>query len=209
MRVAAITLAGLVATAATAGAGPAFVHTWVAPDAQPGTLQGKKVMAVFVSEEEALRRNVEDVLARELTKRGAQGTPAYSIVSRSDIRDTEKTKAKLAQSGAAGIVAMWIVGREQAASGSVADNYGRGTSGVMSSGDWTFAWSGVYDPGTLRTDQVVSVETRVYSLEQGKLLWASTSQATNPKKVEGLVKDLVGKVAAEMKKAGLVKGESK
>src|SRR5262249_20736114 len=201
------TLAILIAGAAVAAAGPTLVSTWTNPEAQPGTFQGKKVIAVFVSTEEAIRRSAEDTLARELTRRGAQGVPGYSVVSRAEIRDVEKAKARLATSGAAGIVAMWRVQREQARSGSGADNHGRPTAGVASSGDWTIAWSGIYDPGTLRSDNVVSIETKVYSLEQGKLLWAGTSQATNPKKVDGLVKDLVGKVAAEMKKAGLMKGE--
>jgi hypothetical protein len=36
------------------------------------------------------------------------------------------------------------------------------------------------------------------------VLWAGQSTTTNPSNVDGMVKDLVGEVAGEMKKAGLV-----
>jgi hypothetical protein len=53
-------------------------------------------------------------------------------------------------------------------------------------------------------DTVMRVEVLVYSLEQNKLVWAGVSKTTNPKSANALVKQLVDKVASELKKAGLV-----
>ena len=65
-------------------------------------------------------------------------------------------------------------------------------------------WDGVYAPGDLITQFDIHVEVLVYSLEQNKLVWAGQSTTTNPRGADKLVREVVKKVAAEMKKAGLI-----
>ena len=191
-------------TAATAGAGTKFVMTWKAPDAQAGSFKGKKVVTVFVSQEEALRRGVEQTLAYQLTQRGMVGVPAHTLITPAEIKDEAKAKAKIAESGASGAVVMKLVGREQQITGSPAMYYAGPYYGSFWGGYWGWGWGGVYDPGYLKSETVLHVETLVYSLEQNKLLWGGQSQTTNPKDADSLIKTLVNKVAGEMKKAGLV-----
>jgi hypothetical protein len=192
------------ATFAAACASTSFSSTWRAPDAKPGTFKGKKVVAVFVSQDEALRRGVEETLAVELNQRGAEGVPAYEIIPTADIRDEAKAKARITESGAAGVVALRLVGKEQEMSSSSAGYYAAPSYAGVWGGYWGYGWGGIYDPGYLRTDTVIHVEILVYSLEQNKLVWAGQSKTTNPSSVDAFVKDLVAKVAAEMKKSGLV-----
>ena len=76
----ALSAVSFVSVVAIAGAGAAAAattlrSTWRAPDAQPGTFRGKKVVALFVSPDEQERRGVEGLLADELTKRGARVCP--------------------------------------------------------------------------------------------------------------------------------------
>ena len=65
-------------------------------------------------------------------------------------------------------------------------------------------WDGVYAPGDLITQRDIYVEVLVYSLDQNKLVWAGQSSTSNPRSADKLVRDVVKKVAAEMKKAGLI-----
>ena len=185
-------------------AGTSFRSTWRAPDAQPGTFQGKKVVAVFISKDEGLRHGIEETLASELTRRGVEGVPAYTLIPTSEVRDEAKAKARLAESGAAGVVALRLVGREQELSSSASGYYNATPYVGVWSGYWGYGWGGIYDPGYVRTDTILYVEILVYSLEQNKLVWAGQSKTTNPDSAQELVKDLVTKVADEMKKAGLV-----
>ena len=81
----ALSAVSFVSVVAIAGAGAAAAattlrSTWRAPDAQPGTFRGKKVVTLFVSPDEEERRGVEGLLADELTKRGAQGVPAVALI---------------------------------------------------------------------------------------------------------------------------------
>lgn len=200
-------MAGATTLAATfAAAGTTFVSTWKAPEAQPLNFKGKKVVALVISKEKAVRFGAEDYLTRELTQRGVQGLAAYGLIPEELTQDKEKAKAILEKEGVAGVVAMRVVGKDQQMSGTAASYYaGPAYATFWGSGYYSWGWSGVYDPGYLRTDTIVSVETLVFSLEQDKLVWAGVSQTTNPKRVPDFIKQLTAKVAGELKKQGLIK----
>jgi hypothetical protein len=200
----AVLLTALAATAALAGT--SFVSTWKAPDAGPLNFRGKKVAALVISKEKAVRFGAEDYLAREITQRGATGVQAYGLIPEELTQDKEKAKEILQQAGVAGVVAMRVVGKDQEMSGTAASYYaGPAYATFWGSGYYSWGWSGVYDPGYLRTDTIVSVETLVFSLEQDKLVWAGVSQTTNPKKVPDFIKQLTAKVASQLKNEGLIK----
>jgi hypothetical protein len=68
---------------------------------------------------------------------------------------------------------------------------------------WGWGWGGAHD-GYLRVDTILVVETLVYSLPQGKLVWASQSQTMNPSQVGPFIHELSTKVGTEMEKQGLL-----
>jgi hypothetical protein len=195
-----------VAATATACATTSFHSTWKAPGAGPLNFKGKKVAALVVSKEEGVRYGAEDALAQELTARGAVGIPAYSLIPKELVQDKEKAKEFLEKAQVAGVVAMRVVGKEKEVSGSPGGYYGAPYYATFwGSGYYGWGWGGVYDPGYMRTDTIVIVETLVYSLEQDKLVWAAQSETTNPEKVGPFIKELVSKAAAELKKQGLIR----
>ncbi len=193
-----LTIAALVLTAC---ATTTFTSTWKAPDAGPiGPMTGQKVVAFVVVKNDTMRRAAEDALAAELTKRGAVGIAGYTIVA--DVSNEAKAKALLLRSGAAGVVSMRPVGREQevvTSPSAYGSHYGPYWGGYYGHG-----WSGAYSTQEVHINTIVSVETLVYSLKQNKLLWAGQSRTTNPEKVDSFVREIAGEVAKEMKKAGLL-----
>src|SRR5262245_4036349 len=103
-------VASLIASSSTAWAGgTSFVTTWKDPDAQALDLKGQKIITVVMSPEESTRRGAEHILAQELTKRGAQGVPSYTLIPSSEIKDEAKVKAKFEESGAVCAVVMRVV----------------------------------------------------------------------------------------------------
>jgi hypothetical protein len=193
--------------AADAAAGTKFVSTWRAPDVQPGRLAGQKVVSVLVSDDEGLRRGIEHILARELTKLGVQGVPLYSIVPASQVRDEAKVRAHLEKEGVAGAVVMRILSRSLETSGETTAMYYSAPSynSFYDGGYWGYGWGGVFDAGHVLTEHVFNVETLVYSLGQNKLAWAAHTRTTDPKDARTFMADLVGRVAKEMKKEGLLR----
>jgi hypothetical protein len=50
----------------------------------------------------------------------------------------------------------------------------------------------------------ITVETRVYSMQQNKLVWSGQSKATDPKDVEVEIRRLAAATAAELRKEDLI-----
>ena len=164
--------------------------TWKNPAAAPLNLKGKKVVALVVIDEEALRYAAEDEAAREITAHGGVGVPAYTLLPQAQIRDKERARAIFEREGIEGVVVVRQVAREKALSGSF---WGPGFWGGGFGGD-----------GFLRTDTILVVETLVYSLQQNQLVWASQSQTMNPTQVGSFVRELSKTLGTEMEKQGLL-----
>ena len=79
----------------------AFHSTWKAPNAKPVSGSGEKVIALVASTNQASRRAGEDALARELTKRGAVGIPAYTVLGDIDLKNEGQVKQAFEKAGAA------------------------------------------------------------------------------------------------------------
>jgi hypothetical protein len=65
-------------------------------------------------------------------------------------------------------------------------------------------WPPYNDSGYYETDTVVSVESLVYSVPDGELLFAGVSRTVNPSEIDRSVKDLVSEAVKKLKKNGLV-----
>jgi hypothetical protein len=199
-------LAVTAALAAAACASTSFVSTWKNPAAEPGNFQGQKVAALVMSTDQAVRFGAEDALARELTARGAVGVSAYGLIPKELIQDKEKAKEFMEKANVAGVVAMRVLGKDKEVTQSPGMYYAAPTyASFWGAGYYGFGWAGVYSPGYVQTDTIVTVEILVYSLKQDKLVWAGQSETTNPSKVGPFIQELTAKAAAEMKKQGLIR----
>ncbi len=189
---------GLLACATTT-----FDSTWRAPDARPLQLTGKKVAGLVISKNEALRRSAEDAMAREISAHGAQGVAAYTLFDTAEIKDQAKVRAKLDSLGFSGIVVMRLAGKETHVNYSPAVYTGP-YYGSFWGGYWGYGWGYANSPGYITTDQVVKVETLVYSLEQDKLVWAGVSRTVDPTKIDSFISEIAKAVANQMEKDGLL-----
>jgi hypothetical protein len=201
-----VTKTAMAATAAvtlTACASTSSFHsTWRNPSVEPLNLKGKKVAALVLSDDDAIRHGTEDALAREISARGGVGVPAYTLLPKDSVHDKEKAREFLEQAGVEGVVTMRAVAWNKALLPNLGTYWGSPQSGSFwGPGFW--GWGEAHD-GYLRLDTILIVETLVYSLSQDKLVWASQSQMTNPSKVGPVIRDLSKKIGAEMEKHGLL-----
>jgi hypothetical protein len=192
-------------SAAAALAGTSFTSTWKAPDAQPGRLAGQKVVAVIMTQDPSLRQGVEHQLALQLTRLGVQGVAAYTIVPASQMKDEAAVRAKLEEEGAQAAVVMRLVGTDQTLNAAPAMYYAGPSYSTFYGGYWGYGWGGLYDPGYVKMDRILHVETLIYSLRQNKLVWAAQLKVTNPKTVGQAMAEMVDKVAGELKSEKLLR----
>ncbi len=184
-----------------------FVASWRAPDAQPLEVQGAKVAAVVMVNNEASRRVAEDKLAREISARGAVGVPMYVLYPDAQPSNEPQARSALEQAGVLGVVVMRPVSVEKEVVSThvtyAAPIY-RGYWGGYYGAGWGTPW-GVADRGEIRTNTIVQVETLVYSLRQNKLVWGGQSQLTNPASIDRTIERLAASAAEELHKQGLLR----
>jgi hypothetical protein len=196
-----LVLASLTVVAVMADA--KFTSTWKAPGAQGVSFAGKKVVGLIVHDDMNLRMSTEEALARELTTRGLQGVAAYRLIPKEEIRDPKLVKAWFERSGAAGVVMMRLIDltKEKIPSAVVWQS----ASYYNLWSYYPYSWGAVYEIVPARTEVKFIVETTIFDVAAGHMVWAGTSESTNPKGAQTLVKDIVTAAGAEMKKDGLVR----
>jgi hypothetical protein len=190
-------LAVFVAAAASIAA-VKFTSTWAAPDAAGVTFKGQKVVALVMSDDMSLRMSAEEALSRELSARGMQGVAAYRMIPSQELKETERAKAWFEREAVAGVVALRPVSQDRV------KRYGpevwSGPSYSTLWGFYPYGWTTVYVVGSNRTDTIIVVESLIYKVSTGKLVWAGASEATNPESLQALVADIVKEAAEKIRK---------
>jgi hypothetical protein len=182
-------------------AGTKFTSTWVAPEARGVQFTGKKVVVVVMSPDDSLRMTGEEGMVAQLTPRGIDAVAAYRAIPKEILKDTEQARGWFERTGVQGVVVMRLVGNDKRTT-YVPPSWSEGYYSSLW-GYYGYGWGAMYDPGYVRQDRVVSIETLIFSVPMNKLLWAGSSESTNPKDSRKLLADLVKEAAKEMKKQGL------
>jgi hypothetical protein len=171
--------------------------TWHDPQARP--LHFQRGVAVFVTRDEALRRTVEDKLAAKFPN----VVPSYTVMQSVDTNTTRNEgAAQLRAAGFDGAIVMRV------ADVSMQPTYTPGAYWYDRpygfNGYWGYAWSSPYDPYYGGVDQIVTIETQIYSLSDDKLIFAARSETTNPRSAGALTDSVIRHIREELHKNGLL-----
>jgi hypothetical protein len=197
--------AAALGAALSACSSTSFVATWKAPGQAPIDPNGSRVAAVVMVKNESARRAAEDRLAAEISSHGAQGVPMYRMMPEAlGTGDEAKAREVLERENIKGVVVLrpiniqkeWVV-----TPSTYGDPYYSGYWGGYYGYGWDHPWGGGAD---VRVDEVVSVETLLYSLPQNKLLWGGQSKTTNPQDVDELVSEVATAAAKELQYDGVI-----
>ena len=164
--------------------------------------QYQKVLVVYMSSDNGVRRTAEDELARQIRN----AVPSYSVLPEALLRDAEGAKAWVTREGYDGAVVMRLVAIDNETTYVPGSAYSVPVGYRSMWGYWGTGWGYAYDPGYIRQDQVVSVEANLYSVVDEKLIWSSRTRSVNPDSIRELVDDIVDETVHEMKKQNVIPG---
>jgi hypothetical protein len=170
-------------------AGTKIVTSWKDPEAKP-LQKGQKVVAMVVSGSPTIRRTAEDELVRHLQ----DGTQAYRLFNDNEIKDRDLVKQRLTEQGFYAVVVMKVEG------------VSKETEARLPGKDpvWS-AYGGMWGDTTVVSEStIVEVDTKIYMVEDGKLIWVGTTESIDPKKIEQLVADVAKAAAERLKSDGLL-----
>jgi hypothetical protein len=180
-----------------------FSSVWKAPDAGTMSFAGKKVAALVIDKDDSLRVAGEEALVRELESRGMKGVASYRMLPKEELQSADKARVWYERAGVEGVVAFRVVNDDRRRTYVPAT----WTSTYYTSlwGYYGYGWGAVYDPGYVRDQRIVSLETLVFSVPKNTLVWAGLSETENPKDGAKVVTEVVKEAVKEMQKQGLAK----
>jgi hypothetical protein len=158
----------------------------------------EKVLVVAITQNEYIRREAEDAMARSIGR--AQAVPSYDFLTVEELRTPTRIRSKLASEGFDGAVTLRLIGPEQQRDwlpGRYPDPY----YDFWAYHDWT---RGLDDTGYVQSDDKVRFETNVYDVVEGRLMWAGLSEGVRGGEAADLVDDVAEAVAKELRRKGLI-----
>lgn len=176
--------------------GPSTVlqRTWKDPSFTADSKPFKKVMVIARIKDETINRTAEDKIVAQM--RAGTAIPSYSYLQSKDTIPS-LVDSKLKKDGFDGIVIMNLIGVDKSV-----DVRPGGYGGYYS----PYYYGGYYGynaPYVVENETFV-VETKIYSLESGKLLWSGTTATLNPTSLTKTIDDIIAANRAEMVKQGLI-----
>ena len=184
-RFALLALVALLAAVLGGCASTQIVSAW--KDESLGRTPFAKTLVVFQNPDPALRRTLEDEMARDIP----DSVPAHSVFKDDEIQDLERVKARVRELGFDSAVVMRVVSVDREVS--LMPPIGPRVVPMHRHfwGYWGYGWRAVYDPMYLRSDRILTIATNVYDVRQDKIVWASQSETFNPMTLRGAIAEVV------------------
>ena len=176
-----------------------FTDTWKDPDTK--SLSFKKIVALVITNEDIIQRSAETRMVENITS--AQAVAAHSFLTREDLKNIEGAKEKMKAQGIDGAIVLRIISvdeQEQYVSGRYVTDPSYSFWGY-----YGYYWPRVYEPGYSVSQQIVTIESRIFSVTNEKLLWSGISRTPQPESVKALVDDLARATVAQLEEEGLLK----
>ena len=167
---------------------------------------GQKVVVMAVAENEIAGRIWETEMARQLTAHGFEVVTGSSIMGTTGTRpDSAAVAAKISDSGAGLVMVTRMLAIDKEST------YVPGTTYVAPGAYWngyyglyTHAYSALESPGYLEQNTVVRLETSVFDVPTGKLVWGGLSESFNPSSTESLAESVTRKIVNRFESSGLI-----
>lgn len=173
-----------------------MVRTWKDPSLTPESMEPlKKIMVIARIGNETSNRIAEDKIVASMQTPGVQ---SYSIITLADTNEVA-IDAKLQKNGIDGLLVMMLTDVNKTLNYQSGSYYG-GYYGYRG-----FYGYGYGSPGYLTEDQTFYVETSIYSLISGKMLWSGTTTTLNPSQLNQTLDDIINTVKMELTNEGLIK----
>lgn len=187
-------LAGSLACAS--GGTPDLETSWRDPSVS--ALHFRRVLISYVSNDDAVRRRVEDKLAKQIPN----SFPAYRVAPDLNVRDRRDATALMHEKMFDGAIVMRVVDAQDRQTYVPLTTWYTGYPSFY--GYLGSSWGMVQRPGYVVTDRMVSVETAIYSIHEDKLLWAARTRTLNANSSSKLVDETVDAVVRELRGQRLI-----
>lgn len=172
-----------------------FEQIWTAPPEGKRSLH--RVATVYVSPDAGQQVTAEDTMVGAL---GAflPATPAADVLSANDYTSAERTMGKLAAAGYDGLVSMRLLAMDDDLALRAPVTF------RLLSTYWRWAGPEHVQPKGARSEGSVRIETNLYALADGKLVWSGLSEPMDALTAKDRIEGAAHAAAAELAHAGVI-----
>ena len=167
---------------------------------------GQKVVVMAVAENEISGRIWETEMSKQLAGRGFEVISGSSILGTTGTRpDSAAVAQKVTDSGADLVVVTRMLAVDKESTYIPGQTYvspGLYWNGYY--GLYTHAYSALETPGYIEQNTIVKLETSVFDVATGKLVWGGLSESFNPSSTESLAESMSRKVVHRLEDSGLI-----
>lgn len=187
------------------GSNSKVTSSWVDPNTK-APLKKIMVVALLNTKDRALKQQMEDQLAQEITANGVTATTAYRDFGPKSFEGMKEKQVinQLRNSGVDGVVTIVLLDKNKEKNyvpGNV--QYEPQTVYVRRSrfyGYYSTYYNRVYTPGYYETSTNYFFETNLYDVSRNKLLYSAQSESFDPSSVEGMADKQSKAIVKDMKK---------
>jgi hypothetical protein len=167
---------------------------------------GQKVVVMAVAESEINGRIWETAMSKQLAARGFTIVSGSSILGTTGTRpDSAAVAQKIADAGGDLVVVTRVLAIDKETTyvpGSTIVAPGTYYNGYY--GLFTHAYTAIETPGYIAENTIVRLETSVFDVATGKLVWGGVSESFNPSSTSSLAENVAEKIAHRLERSGLI-----
>jgi hypothetical protein len=167
---------------------------------------GQKVVVMTVAESEINGRIWESAMSKEFETRGFRAIPGSTLLGTTNARpDSVAVAQKITEAGADLVIVTRLLAVDKETTYIPGNTYvAPGTYYGGYFGLFTHAYSAVETPGYIQEDTIVRLETSVFDVKTGKLVWGGVSESFNPGSTGSLAESVTGKIVRRLERSGLI-----
>lgn len=165
--------------------------------------KAQKIVVIMVAKLPDMRNLFEDRFAGELQGRGNDAIQSYNIIPMEQLREKELVKSKIRSSGADTVLLSRLVDTK------TIESY---TPGIINAiPNSYYEWGGYYDVVLAEADyghtgnvEVAYLETNVYDVKTGKLIWSSHSKTNRTEGEQQLINTFIQIMIKKLASSGII-----
>jgi hypothetical protein len=175
---------------------------WQNPAYQGGPFQ--KIFVIAVAENDARRRLFEDEFAGVLSDQGAIASPSYGALPDTRRLSEEQVRGAIQGGSYDGVIVSRLLGVEKDTKYIPPRTYTVPRTYRGYYGYYGTTWDVVHEPGYYETQTILRLETNLYDVESGDLVWSGQSETFDPNSVEDVIDSVTRAVARRLRDEGLI-----
>ncbi len=178
--------------------------SWKNPAYQDGGFQ--KLFVIGVGKDDARRRLFEDTFAKAIALQGAAAQASWGHLPQSEQLTEEQIRGAIEGGDFDGVVVTRLLGVDQSKEYVPPSTYTVPTAryGYGYYGYYGTSYEVVHQPGYSKTNTTFRIETNLYSVATGDLVWSGQSATLNPESLTDVIESMTSAVAKKLEAEKLI-----